>query len=112
MIRQKNDFIFIDLDWNNFWIYFSNVFVGYYKKGNLWLTRVATGLYYLSELVEEYSVLSKKIIKYSLVAVLAFHFLLWLEGEISEIYSRNCPQTALELYVEHLYLEQFFLHYG
>ncbi|RUP44240.1 transmembrane adaptor Erv26-domain-containing protein [Jimgerdemannia flammicorona] len=39
---------------------------------------LACGLYYLAELVEEYTVLTKKIIKYSTAVVVTTHFLLWI----------------------------------
>ena len=40
------------------------------------LNPLATGLYYLSELVEEYSVLSKKIIKLSLLVCIMYCFVM------------------------------------
>jgi hypothetical protein len=39
---------------------------------------LASGLYYLAELVEEYERLTRKIIKYAIWSVLAVHLLVWL----------------------------------
>jgi hypothetical protein len=41
---------------------------------------LATGLYYLSELVEEYTVISRRIIKYSIVTILVLHPFMLIEG--------------------------------
>ncbi|KND03144.1 uncharacterized protein SPPG_02207 [Spizellomyces punctatus DAOM BR117] len=39
---------------------------------------LACGLYYLAELVEEHTVLTKRVIKYATIATMAAHVLLWL----------------------------------
>ncbi|KAI8899451.1 transmembrane adaptor Erv26, partial [Globomyces pollinis-pini] len=41
---------------------------------------LATGLYYLSELIEEYTIFTKKILNYSIVIIILFHLILLLDG--------------------------------
>lgn len=47
---------------------------------------LATGLYYVAELAEEYSVMTKKILVYAVLTITGIHIVLWLFDRFPFVY--------------------------
>lgn len=56
------------------------VFFGYIFGFSFVSLSLACGLYYMAELVEEYTIMTKRVIKYTTYTIATFHILLLFDG--------------------------------
>jgi hypothetical protein len=64
------------------WLLWALLYVSGYIASAFLALSVASGLYFLADLAEEHSVLTKRILTYMVVVLMALHLLLWVVGDI------------------------------